>query len=236
MASDGFPSCVLNFLGIFSESHLSAVHSSSESLIRTSMLDQSCCCHVILGSAFGRSAIVSPAEEKRDSLKQQQKRWLVVVVGCSSETNKKTNERNTGYFPQPQMARTGALTRVFITRSTHGPLTHTGSCGGRRGARDFAAVHKRPSTAEAHASTAPHTEAADPRQATNPWRPRRFAVERRDGGLSMIAADAASSLLAVPAARHLVASRRALKTVHAISSAVIAKHPTRNDYFGIAAF
>lgn len=46
--------------------------------------------------------------------------------------------------------------------------------------------------------------------------------------------DAASSPLAVTAARHLVVSR--LKTVHAISSAVIAKHPTRNDYFGIAAF
>lgn len=30
----------------------------------------------------------------------------------------KTAERNTGYFPQPQMARTGALTQVFITVRT----------------------------------------------------------------------------------------------------------------------
>lgn len=67
MASDGFPSCVLNFLGIFSESHLSAVHSFSESLIGTSILDQSCCCHVI-GPHFREISDVFPAaaaEEER---------------------------------------------------------------------------------------------------------------------------------------------------------------------------
>lgn len=48
MASHGFPSCVLNFLGIFSQNHLKTVKSFCvESLIGTSMFDQSCCCHVI---------------------------------------------------------------------------------------------------------------------------------------------------------------------------------------------
>lgn len=47
MASLDFPSCVLNFLGIFFQNHLRAVNSFCKSLSGTSMLDKSCCCHVI---------------------------------------------------------------------------------------------------------------------------------------------------------------------------------------------
>lgn len=168
-------------------------------------------------------------ESSREETLTKQKRWF--VVGCSKETNKKTTAQKKHWlFPPAANGANGRVDSSFHhTFNTRAARNTQARAEGR--ARDFAAVHRRPSTAEAHASTAPHTEAADPRQATNPWRPRRFAAERRDG-LSMI--DAASSPLAVPAVRHLVVSR--LKTVHAISSAVIAKHPTRNDYFGIAEF
>lgn len=106
MASDGFPSCVLNFLGIFSESHLSVVHSFSESLIGTSMLDQSCCCHVIWAALSGGDQRCCPQQHKKKGLTQE--------GGELRRKKIKRRARNTAYFPQPQMARTGALTQVFI--------------------------------------------------------------------------------------------------------------------------
>lgn len=68
------------------------------------------------------SDCVSPAEEKKHSRSRSGGLWW---DAAKKQTKKQQPKRNTGYFPQPQMARTGALTRVFITRSTHGPLaTH----------------------------------------------------------------------------------------------------------------
>lgn len=172
MASDGFPSCVLNFLGIFSESHLSAVHSFSESLIGTSILDQSCCCHVI-GPHFREISDVFPAaaaEEER------------IHAGFCDETEweekkMKTAERNTLAISPNHKWREQARSLKFSSPFARPPgwLVRSDS------RKQFTAAKHCPTTRTAHT-------AAYPRQESNPWRLRRLAVERR--GRSSIAADA----------------------------------------------
>lgn len=91
MASHGFPSCVLNFLGIFSQNHLKTVKSFCvESLIGTSMFDQSCCCHVIGTARVGW---------RRGGLRWLERRACVRKNGWREVS--RTSEQSGGGVPQP---------------------------------------------------------------------------------------------------------------------------------------
>lgn len=135
MASDGFPSCVLNFLGIFSESHLSAVHSSSESLIGTSMLAQSCCCHVI-GLRFREISDVSGSSSRGNPRKG-------VFVTRGRQKKNKDGRKKHWLFPP---AANGANWRVHSSFHHRSHGRPAGSCGAVRGNSS-----QTPSTAQAHA-------------------------------------------------------------------------------------
>lgn len=188
MASHGFPSCVLNFLGIFSENHLRAVNSFCESLIGTSMLDKSCCCHVI-GQLFLEIFRRPPIKCKR-----------FLGNGANGSSGVK--------FSSLAVRNTDVLERE--RGSSHlGPVHQTRS----------KCTHK---TQRIHERNSIH----------GGWR--RISREHKRRCWRLMRAGDASSLVRVPV-NHLDGCRRPAGKLHA-NSTDIAKHPTRNDYFGIAAF